>query len=284
MMRLIAGSVSFRLLIVLLCLVFGGSVAAGVLSAQSNTVASPTVVTDAMVGSVPFGRGEIAEYQVRLGRASVGSGSMEVLGIETVDGRQTYRTRLQVAGGLPLMRVDNNFESWIDVNRLFSRRFHQNQRELNFRRNRVYDFFPESRSYRRQDNGEVGALPTDRPLDEVSFLYFVRTLPLRVGDTYQLDQYYKESGNPVVLHVVRRETITVPAGTFNTIVVRPVIKTSGLFGEGGEAEVYFSDDERRIPVMLRSRVPLVGHLNLFLRSYTPGEPAVMRATPASARR
>ena len=51
--------------------------------------------------------------------------------------------------------------------------------------------------------------------------------------------------------------------------VRPVIQTRGLFGEGGQAEVHFSDDERRILVMIRSRVPVVGSLSLHLRSYQP---------------
>jgi hypothetical protein len=72
-----------------------------------------------------------------------------------------------------------------------------------------------------------------------------------------------------VLQVLRRETVTVPAGTFNTVVVRPVIQTDGLFGEGGQAEVYFTDDARRIPVLVRSRVPVVGSLTMLLKKYTP---------------
>ncbi|HEU4452815.1 MAG TPA: DUF3108 domain-containing protein, partial [Longimicrobium sp.] len=57
-----------------------------------------------------------------------------------------------------------------------------------------------------------------------------------------------------------------------TIVVRPIIKTEGLFGEGGEAEVYFTDDSRRLMVQMRSKVPLVGSLSLHMTSYQPGEP------------
>jgi len=64
----------------------------------------------------------------------------------------------------------------------------------------------------------------------------------------------------------------VPAGTFETIVVQPVIRTRGLFGEGGQAEVFFSDDDRRILVQLRSRVRLVGSLSLHLQEYHPGQP------------
>src|SRR5688572_18845700 len=68
---------------------------------------------------VPFGAGEKAEYQVKLGGVSVGSGSMEILGTEVIRGHQTYHARLRVSGGLPLMRVDDRFESWIDVVGLF---------------------------------------------------------------------------------------------------------------------------------------------------------------------
>ena len=65
------------------------------------------------------------------------------------------------------------------------------------------------------------------------------------------------------------ETVKVPAGTYNTVVVRPTIKTSGLFGEGGQAELFFSDDEHHILVQLRSKVKVVGSLSLHLKSYTP---------------
>ena len=221
---------------------------------------------------VPFGTGERAEYQVKLGGVSVGSGAMEILGIETIRGHETYHAQLRVSGGLPLMRVDDRFESWIDVAGLFSRRFKQNQRELSFRRNRTYEFYPEQGTYHRLNTEDRGPLPTSEPLDDVSFLYFARTLPLEVGDRYVLERYFKADGNPVVLEVLRRETIRVPAGTFNTVVVRPTIKTDGLFGEGGEAEVYFTDDSRRLMVQMRSKVPLVGSLSLHMTAYRPGEP------------
>lgn len=248
-----------------------GSSASG---APSGTVAPITSVEVAPVpGVVPFGLGEKASYAVRLGRlGTVGQGSLHIRGIETVDQRRTYRTRMQISGGVPLARVDDTFESWIDVDGLFSRRYHQDQKEVNFERIRKFDFFPERRTYRRTDTGEVGTLPTDRPLDEVSFLYYVRTLPLRVGETYTLNQYFREDGNPVVLRVLRTERVRVPAGTFETIVVQPIIRTRGLFSEGGRAEVFFSNDDRRILVQMRSRVRLIGSLSLHLQEYEPGQP------------
>jgi hypothetical protein len=49
-------------------------------------------------------------------------------------------------------------------------------------------------------------------------------------------------------------------------VVQPTITNAGgLFGQGGEAEVYFTDDAARTLVMLKSHVPVLGSLALTLR-------------------
>lgn len=218
---------------------------------------------------LPFRAGELATYQVKLAGASVGQGTLQVVGLENIRGEQTFHTRMTINGRVTLARVEDVYESWIDTDGLFSRRFHQNLHEVRYRRNRTYDFFPENRTYRRE-NGSTGAIPTNQPLDDLSFLYYARTLPLEVGAVYTLPRYFKASGNPVVLRVVRRETVSVPAGRFRTIVVQPVIKTEGLFGEGGQAEVFLSDDEHRIPVLIRSRVPIVGSLTMLLRTFRPG--------------
>src|SRR5690606_25183114 len=129
---------------------------------------------------------------------------------------------------------------------------------------------------------DEGPLASDLPLDDVSFLYFVRTIPLEVGQTYTYNRYFRESGNPVVLHVLRKETVKVPAGTFETVVVQPIIQTSGLFGDGGRAEVYFTDDDRRLLVQMKSSVPVVGSLNLHLTSVREGEAITTADLPGGA--
>ena len=228
---------------------------------------------------------ERAEYQVKVGALSAGSGTMEV-GRTTLAGRDVYHAVLRIRGGLGPAKVDDRFESWGDAaawedgRNVFSRRFAQDQRELGKRRQRTYEFDPERRQYRRTDPGapaEMLRLPTDQPLDDVAVLYLARSLPLKVGDTYTINRYFKADANPIVLRVVRRDTVTVPAGRFATVVVRPTIKTSGLFSEGGEAEIHFSDDQYHTLVQLRSKVRLVGSLSLHLRRYD--RPAVGPAAP-----
>lgn len=219
---------------------------------------------------LPFAPGEHAVYQVRLGSIPVGTGTLSVRSRVTVQGEETYHTVMTLRGGTPLYRLDDRYESWLDTDGLFSRRFHQNLREGSYRRNRTYDFDPGRRTFRRND-GETGTLPTNEPLDDLSFLYYARTLPLEVGATYRLQRYFKADGNPVVLQVLRRETIEVPAGRFRTIVVRPIIRSDGIFAEDGRAEVWFSDDQYRIPVMIRTEAgKLPGSISLRLRTFRPG--------------
>ena len=221
---------------------------------------------------VPFGPGEHLTYKLKLGVFSVGEGHMEVVGLDSVRGELTYHTSFRMDGGLPGFRVRDDFQSWFSVQNLVSWRFIRDQREGPYRAYRHYEFYPQEKRFERGDNDEAKGMPTDEPLDDIAFLYFVRSLQLEVGQEYRFDRYFKEGGNPVVLRVLRIETIEVPAGRFETIVVRPIIQTKGLFGQGGEAELYFTNDDRRILVQMRSSVPVVGRLTLHLKSITEGHP------------
>jgi hypothetical protein len=252
-------------------------------AATQNGAGSYGATDPGGVAAVPFGAGERLGYKVSLGMfGEVGSGAMEVLGVDTIHGHPTYHLRFTLKGGVLFAKVNDTLQSWLDVSTLSARRFEQNQKEVNYRRHRTFEFYPEQGIWKRLENGETGELATPEPLDDVSFLYFIRTIPLEVGETYTFDRYYKESGNPVIVQVLRKETVTVPAGTFKTIVVRPIIKTKGLFGEGGEAEVYFTDDHRRLVVQMKSKVPVIGSLGLQLESYTPGEKLAAKAAPTSS--
>ena len=226
--------------------------------------------------AVPFGPGERLDYDVTLGRGfatfHVGEGSFQVNGIEIVRGHPTYRLEMRMHGSALRVRVDEDMASWLDVVTLVSRRFEQHEQQFRYKRDRTREFFPEEKRYYQPDKDEHGPIPTDQPLDDLSFLYYARTLPLQVGQVYTLQRYFDPAGNPVTLKVLRRDTVKVPAGTFATIVVQPVIQTKGLFGQGGHAEVYFTDDARRMLVQVRSDVPLVGKLNMYLKSWTMGEP------------
>ena len=212
---------------------------------------------------VPFTVGERLDYDVRFGSLKVGNGSMEVREITDVRGRPVWHTVFRINGGIPLYRVNDQYESWFDVTTLNSLRYHQDVDEGSYERTRRYEIFPERGMFREKDRPEEPTVAS--PLDDGSFLYFVRTVPLEVGKTYEYSRYFKAAGNPVRIRVVRRETITVPGGTFKTVVLQPTFQTKGIFSKNGRAEVWITDDDRRLMVQMKSKLSF-GSLNLFLRS------------------
>ncbi len=253
--------------LLLSALMVGAVPVTGQTSSGNGQIVVPATLSTVEPPDVPFGPGERLEYKVKLGVFNVGQGSLEVVGLDTIRGQTAYHLQLALNASqfFGAIKVRDRFDSWMDVHSLASLRFHKDQHEVSYKSQKKYEIFPDEQRWGRGDAGtDSGETLSDQPLDEIAFLYFIRTLPLEVGEEYTFNHYFKEDGNPIVLKVLRRETKEVPAGTFETIVVQPIIQTDGLFSEGGEAEVYFTDDEERRIVYLRSEIPVVGSITLHL--------------------
>ena len=236
--------------------------------AQTNAaVTSASVPLPPNAAKVPFAVGERLEYEVRFGSLKVGNGSMEVRDVVDVRGRPSWHTVFAYSGAVAFYKVNDRHESWFDVETLSSRRFHQDIDEGSYERKRRFEIFPERGMFKENDKPEEPTV--QQPLDDASFLYFVRTLPLDVGKEYVFPRYFKAAGNPVKIRVLRKETVKVPAGTFNTVVLQPTFQSKGMFSENGRAEVYITDDASRMMVQLKSKLS-IGSLNLYLKSHNLG--------------
>lgn len=227
--------------------------APGSLGAQGNGLAG---------SPLPFRAGEYHEYDPKFGVVSVGSGSLSVSGPETLRGREVMRLRYEINGGIPFFRVHDVMESWFDTENMLSLRFTQDLNEGPKHYNRFFDFYPDELIV--LERGKPRAATVAAPLDDAAFIFYVRTLKLEVGQTLSFNRYFRPNANPVTIQVLRRETITVPAGTFNTIVVKPIIRTSGIFSEGGQAELWFSDDAAHTLIQMKAKLSF-GSLSLYLR-------------------
>ncbi len=239
-------------------------VRSGSATAQASGAGDPPPSPPSTFAAVPFGVGERLVYDVKFGALKVGQGSMEVLDTVALRGRPAWHTRFRVRGGIPFYRVDDVLESWIDRASLNSLRFVQDFDEGGKNRERRYEIFPDRAVFQENDKAEETSV--GNPLDDGSFLYFIRTIPLEVGKTYEFSRYFRPDRNPVIVRVLGRETITVPAGTFHTLVIQPIIKSKGIFSENGQARIWLSDDSRRIMVQMKSRTK-IGSLNLYLQSH-----------------
>jgi len=243
---------------------------AGAQSSVSTLATDVSFTQPRMV--VPFETGEKLTFDVRFGGIKVGTGRMEVMGLQDVRGREAWHTRFTVKGGIPLYKVNDRMESWIDTRTFESLRFVQDLEEGRRDKERTFEIYPERGTF--SEKGEVEHAPSvDDPLDDAAFLYFVRTIPLEVGKTYEFNRYFRPDRNPVQIRVVRKELVKVPAGTFKTVVIQPIIKSKGIFSEKGHAEMWLTDDSRRLLVQMKSNLS-IGSLSLYLRGYVPGTVAM----------
>jgi hypothetical protein len=205
--------------------------------------------------------GERLEYKASYGKLHVGSGRIQLGGRDTARGRSVWRASFAISGGVWPVTVRDSLTSWFDSVAFTTVRFARDQREPRYKANKLFEIFPDRGVYKLPDGSERPTVPD--PLDDVSFVYFVRTLSLEPGLCYELRRYFRPEGNPVVIRVVRRESVTVPAGTFNAILVHPEITTSAIFSQNGRAELWLTDDSLHIPVKLQTSLPF-GSINLYL--------------------
>ena len=220
-----------------------------------------------------FASGETATYSVALGRFKLGEARLAVQDIETIDGREVVKTSLQVEGGPPFYRIENYFSSWIDTKRFRSIRFERRVREGSRRTRDRYELDPVAGVYTAESWFEDGGPMPEDAIDEIAFLFLVRTLLLKPGDESRMERYFKPHSNPIVIRVLGREEIRVPAGRFQTIVVEPIIPELEVFGEDRKPRVWITDDERRIIVKVQTSAA-VGPVALNLTDYVEGDSPV----------
>jgi hypothetical protein len=211
--------------------------------------------------------GERLEYDVRFGFLVLGRAELHVAGIDTLRGDSALHLRFLMRGGNVLYRINNEWDSWVALDDFTSRRFVQDHDEGGRQYRNAYDILPDS-GYYRQEGVDTVAPTSPLPLDDAAFFYYVRFMDLTPG-RHELDRYFKPDRNPVILEVVGRDTVDVPAGRFDCLVVQPIIKGGGIFREKAEGRMWITDDPRHLVVQVRSRF-VFGSITLRLTKLTPG--------------
>jgi hypothetical protein len=250
--------------LLLLCAVprFGGA-------QEATPLLAPSAPSSPRVG-VPFPVGERLVYAARLGVFSVGEAVMEVAGLDTVRGAESVHFRFHIEGGALWYHLDQTLESWVGKSDFRSRRFVNHTQEREKRWDRVFDIFPDSGFYR--EAGRDSSHPTvPEPLDDAAFLYWIRTVPLKVGERYEYRRYFRMERNPVIVEVLGRDKVNVAGKKWDAIVLRPKIPNGGgIFAEKSDARMWLSDDADHFVLGLQSKFSF-GMMTLKLKEYSvPG--------------
>ncbi len=248
-------------------------VAADTAAAQLDVVglaaAAPRGVGPRWDGSqLPFAVGERLAYSVRIaGTGAAGKGEMTVSGPVDLRGVEVLVLKSEMKAGVGPFTGADRTQSWLDVGRMAALRFVKDERRVLSRRRESVDVFPETQRWKSSD-GSSGASPSSASLDELSFIYFLRTLPLTADTTFEVSRHFDAGRNPVGLRILARETITTRAGEFATVLVEMRVKDPHNYRGEGVIRIHFTDDACRLPVRIESTIPEVGKTVLTLDSAT----------------
>jgi hypothetical protein len=213
-------------------------------------------------------------FVVKWGLVTAGYSTLSIHGVEPVRGRPAYHIVSEArSGGMvsALYKVEDHNEAWLDQDALVSIRYEKRIKEGKYRieESTLIDQ-PKRRyhlqSYRLDKNlyeQKEGNLPPN-VLDVLSSLYYVRVLPLAVGQSYTMDVLSGDKVYPLEVKVEKREKIKVAAGKFDTFQVEPLLRAPGIFiSKGKKLEVWLTADERHLPVRMRTEV-FIGHVSAEL--------------------
>lgn len=209
--------------------------------------------------SLPFAVGERLEYRVKLSRVPAsGRSFMTVEGPDTVRGQAAYLLRFDFSVGFGFIKAMDRTESWLEPSRLVALRFQKREKHPLFTGEEAVELYPEEKRWEGL-GGATGATATAVPLDELSFIYFLRTISLVSDSLYEFDRHYSTDRNPITVKMVGRDTITTGVGVLPVIEVELRVKDPRRYGSGvGLIRIHFTDDVRRIPVRIESDIPVAG--------------------------
>ncbi len=217
-----------------------------------------------------FGVGERLVFSVEFGFLNAGVGILEIPEIVNVNGAQCYR--------IVSKAISNNFVttfypvrdilvSLVDTWGLYPVQFEKHLREGGYKRNYWIIFDQKNRTAFWQDTSfSMGEFTQDI----ISLMYYVRTLDVKAGQTVYVSSHTDKKNYPLAVKFLSYENIEINGAKRRCIVVEPVLQGEGLFKQKGSLTVWMTDDERRIPLRMKSRIYTIGSITANLISYRGG--------------
>ncbi|HEX6058168.1 MAG TPA: DUF3108 domain-containing protein [Gemmatimonadaceae bacterium] len=235
----------------------------------------------AQSADLPFAIGERLEYRVRVaGLGTIGRGTMWIEGPAEVRGHDAWVLRFDMKAGRGPFKAEDRTTSWIDPERMASLRYTKTERHPLSRSSESVEMFPETGRW-AEAGGDEGTSTSDAPLDELSFMYFLRTIPIDADTTLRFDRHFDTARNPTLVRVVGRERVTTEAGEYATVVLEMRVRDPRRYRGEGVIRIHLSDDDARVPVRIESRMPVVGTAVMSLSGRSPSAVDLAETRPAA---
>ena len=214
-----------------------------------------------------FRDGETLDFNLSWTRISGGSARMT---IAPLNGDRYRITSVGKSSAFfsRFFKVRDEIESIVSRETFSTLQYHKRLDEKGRRKDELTVIDPSKNLATRK--GKVIEVP-EQVFDPLSLIYYLRTLELTAGTTHHFTLLADGKMYTVSASVTGRETLTTPAGRFECVVVEPKMEAGpGVFRDDqNRLRIWFSDDERHLPVRIRSDVN-IGAITATLREVSKG--------------
>jgi hypothetical protein len=212
-------------------------------------------------GKSPFNINEKLVFDISYFGVSGGTAVLEVVGIEKVGDRDAYHVISTAKTNEFFSRfytVLDIIQTYIDTENYYPLRMKINQHEGDHKKKSEIIFDQENNKAieLKKYNKKIVYDIVENVQDSLSSLFYIRLLELKVGEDVVFDAYASRRSWQLTIKVLKKERIKVEAGAFNTILVKPILKYNDVFVNKGDVYIWLSDDFRKIPVKMKSKVAI----------------------------
>ena len=213
----------------------------------------------------PFQPGEKMHFVLKYGAISAGAATLEVHEMDEIQGVEAYHFVMTARSNSFIdlfFKVRDRIDSYADAKMNHSLYYKKDQKEGKTRRNIKVDFDWEKNesTYVNFDTEPkvISLLPGT--FDPLSVFYYSRLLDFENVGELEHPVTDGEKNLMGIMRVIGKETIYVPAGTFETLVLEPDLQNmEGVFSKKPRAKIklWVTNDARRLLVQMKSKA-LVG--------------------------
>ena len=218
--------------------------------------------------------GEKLKFSIRWLGMEVGTVEAMMKGIEKIRGRDAYHIVVYARSNSLIdlvYPVRDEHHTYIDTEHVHSLRYEKILKEGRYRADEVMEFDQEHHKaayYSRKNGSRKQMLTLKNVQDEISSAYWFRTQPLKVGETVHIPAMANEKNWDLEVQILQKDQVDIKGlGTFEAFQLEPSATFRGIFIRRAKIRGWVSADEKRLPLMMKTKIPVLGTITMVLVSY-----------------
>ncbi len=249
------------------------------ISGQNQALAKPH--------TIPFVPGEKLVFRLSWTFIPAGEAVMEIQPHTSVNGAQAWHFVMTAESNSfvdAFYKVRDRIDAFTDTGMNHSVLYKKQQREGSTHRDVMVNFDHQNQTVQYTNFNEklkpLALMPGT--FDPLSAFYYIRGLDMATDSSIERPVTDGKKCVIGLVHVVKRQTITVPSGTYDTWLIEPDLKhVGGVFKKSKDAkiQIWVTADSLRIPVKIKSRVAVGSFVGELISITSKGD---TNGTPVTA--